>query len=107
MRRGLRKLERPVNRRGALLCEQVIRTGKRTRAEKAAMRRERGRMRRFNNRRIPEERFKRLGGPAPQDRDKGLAALGEHANGVVGDGLPAFAAMRVGGAGCHGENPVE
>ena len=90
-----------------LLLEQLVRPGERPRAEESAARRERGRVRRLDDGGVAEQRPQVRGIPPPQDRDERRAAGDERADRVLGDLLPAPAAMGSGAPGAHGEHAVQ
>ena len=87
--------------------EQLVGARERSGAEEAAARRQRGRMRRLDDRRRSEQRPQVRGIPPPQDGDERRIARGERADGVLGDLLPSPSAVRRGKAGRDGQHAVQ
>ena len=75
--------------------------------KKPATRGQRARMHRLDHRRVAEQRPEALRVAPPEDRDERRAARDERADRVVGDVLPALAAVRRGRARPHREHAVQ
>src|SRR5580704_9219286 len=97
----------PVDGLGALLLEQTVGAAERVRAEEATIGRIRARVGRFHARHAGHQRGQVAGVAAPQDRHERGATAGERPDGLLGDFLPAFAAVRAWPARLHGQHSVQ